>query len=471
MKKIIVRMIFIIFIILLILSILKKQPEGVNFESKDFVDTEVKFLRDLTYLKDNKRIVNQEIFDNVFKLIDESEDFIIVDMFLFNDNYANNDDFENLSKILSEKLIKKKKEKTNIKIIFITDPINTFYGSYDNPYIEKMKKEKIDIVMTDLDKLANSNPLFSVFWDIGLKELHTKKSSGGWITNPFGDPENKVHLLSLLKMLNFKANHRKTLITEKAGVILSSNPHGASYYHSNIGFLFKGKLLKDLLDSELNVIKFSDEDLYAKTGNLKIESTIEKSNIKGKIITEEKIKINLLKYIDSLKKDDELKITMFYLSEFDIIKAIKEADKKGADIQIILDPNKDAFGIKKLGIPNVSVAKYLIKNSNIKVKWYDTNGEQFHSKMVILNYKKESVVIGGSANLTRRNLNNYNLETNIIIKADKENDFIAEVNDYFDKIYSNKDAHYVSKYSKYKNDSVIKQIIYFVQEFSGLGTF
>lgn len=471
MKKIIGKIVIIVFTILLILSILKKQPEGLNFESEKFIDIEVKFLKDLTYKKEDKRIVEQEIFDNVFKLIEEADDFIVLDMFLFNDNYSNKDKYKNLSKILSEKLIIKKKENPDMRIVFITDAINTFYGSYSNPYIEDMKNTGIDVVITDLDKLANSNPIYSVFWDNGLNKFHSKRESGGWIKNPFGDTENKVYLSSFLKLLNFKANHRKTLITEKSGVVLSSNPHGASYYHSNIGFLFKGDLLKDLLKSELNVIKFSDKSLYENLGELKLKSDFKKSGVTGKIITEEKIKLNLIKYIDKLKKNDELKMAMFYLSERDIINALKRADKRGARIEIILDPNKDAFGIKKIGIPNVSVAKDLIKDSNIKIKWYDTDGEQFHSKITILNYKEESIIIGGSANLTRRNINNYNLETDIIIKVNRENNLFNKVNEYFDSIYNNENGYYVSNYNKYKNHSLIKQTIYLLQEYSGLSTF
>lgn len=471
MKKIILKLILTIFAILFMLSIFKEQPRGIDFESDEFVNVEVDFLKDLTYGKGTKKIVEQEIFDTVYKTINEAEDFIIVDMFLFNDNYAKKEEYPNLSKKLSEKLIEKKQENPEIKIIFITDPINTFYGSYKNPYLENMKKENINVVITDLDKLSNSNPLYSTFWDNGLKLIHGEKTSKGSIKNPFGDKDNKIHLTSGLKMLNFKANHRKAIITEKTGMILSANPHGASFYHSNVGFLFKGELLNDLLKTELNVIRFSDKILYNSVANLKVKSTIEGTDIKGKIITEKRIRTNLIKYIEKLEKGDELKTGMFYLSEYKIIQAIRDASNRGVNVELILDANKDAFGMDKIGIPNVSVAKILTQNSDAKVRWYDTHGEQFHSKITILNYKEETVVIGGSANLTRRNINNYNLETNILLKTNKNSNFSIEVNDYFNKIYENKNGNYTADYSNYKDHSIVKQVIYLFQEFTGLGTF
>lgn len=472
MKKRLGRLIIIVFFVLLIMAILKKQPETLSFESAAFMDAEVEFLRDLTYSKDEKRILSQEIFEEVFNCIDHADDFIIVDMFLFNDNYGNKDEYVNLSQLLSDKLIEKKKENPQIKIVFITDAINTFYGSYENPYLEKMKEENIDVVITNLEPLANSNPLYSLFWDNGLKLIHRERKAGGWIANPFGDKDHKVYLSSYLKMLNFKANHRKTLVTEKSGMIISANPHGASYYHSNIGFLFRGKLLEDLVQTELNVIEMSNQKVFESIGELKIKSHSPQSEVKGKVITEEKIKINLIESINALNRGDELKIALFYLSEFDVIKAIKAADLRGVQVQIILDPNKDAFGIKKIGIPNVSVAKSLIKDSNIQLKWYDTKGEQFHSKIAIMNrIDDESIIIGGSANFTRRNLNNYNLETNLMVKALLSSAFSKEVNQYFDRIFNNKNGVYVADYSKYKDHSLVKEIIYFVQELTGLSTF
>ncbi len=44
-------------------------------------------------------------------------------------------------------------------------------------------------------------------------------------------------------MLNFKANHRKILITENEALITSANVHDASAYHSNIALWFPVKLL------------------------------------------------------------------------------------------------------------------------------------------------------------------------------------------------------------------------------------
>ena len=95
----------------------------------------------------------------------------------------------------------------------------------------------------------------------------------------------------------------------------------------------------------------------------------------------------------------------------DIIKSLIKASKREVKIKIILDSNRDAFGYEKGGIPNREVASELIKKSNnkIKIRWYNTHGEQFHSKLsFIKNQNNQSKIILGSANLTKRNIDNYN---------------------------------------------------------------
>ena len=68
-----------------------------------------------------------------------------------------------------------------------------------------------------------------------------------------------------------------------------------------------------------------------------------------------------------------------------MIQALIAAAKRGVAVRVILDPNKDAFGRTKNGIPNRSVATELAAASDgaIKVRWFRTHGEQFHSKLVV----------------------------------------------------------------------------------------
>ena len=55
---------------------------------------------------------------------------------------------------------------------------------------------------------------------------------------------------------------------------------------------------------------------------------------------------------------DSIDVAMFYLSDRDTIGALLAAAKRGVTVRVILDPNKDAFGRTKNGIPNRSVSAH-----------------------------------------------------------------------------------------------------------------
>ncbi len=122
-----------------------------------------------------------------------------------------------------------------------------------------------------------------------------------------------------------------------------------------------------------------------------------------------------LRNIGSTDVGDTIDVAMFYLSERDVIRALIAAAKRGVAVRVILDPNKDAFGRTKNGIPNRSVATELgaAADGAIKVRWFRTHGEQFHSKLVAIRTDKEFWFTLGSANLTRRNIDDFNLEANL----------------------------------------------------------
>ena len=163
---------------------------------------------------------------------------------------------------------------------------------------------------------------------------------------------------------------------------------------------------------------------------------------------------------------------MFYLSDRNIIKSLINAASRGVEIRIILDPNKDAFGRQKNGIPNRQTARELIEKSDgkIKIRWYDTHGEQYHSKVTLIeNRGYPAVVILGSANLTRRNLENCNLELDVCYSAPEDNRTIIEVGEYFNRIWNGQG--YTSDYSRYEDDSAFKMFFSRFLEFSGVSTF
>ena len=80
-------------------------------------------------------------------------------------------------------------------------------------------------------------------------------------------------------------------------------------------------------------------------------------------------------------------------------------------------------------------------------------------------------MIGGSANLTRRNLTDYNLETDLKVILTNTHPEARKVNDYFDRLWNNEGAEYTLDFHAYEEKSLIKRFLYEVQERTGLSSF
>lgn len=450
-------------------------PSGVSYESEEYQTDDAEFLYDLTYTDNNDEITEeQKIFEEIYTMIDEAEEFLVIDMFLFNDDYNHDTlDFPTLSQNLTDKLTAKKAENPDMDIIFITDGINTFYDTYTPPHINELKEAGIEVIFTDLSKLRDSNPVYSGFYRTYFQWLGASENQ--WLVNALRPQGPEVNIRSYLTMLNFKANHRKLIINEKNGLITSANPHDASVHHSNIAVKLSGDILYDMLESERAVVNFSGENtrvfsdfadkLPAKTEEGEGLYTVQ-------LITEKKIKDNIIEMVNNAGEEDVLSVGLFYLSDRDVVDAFKEALDRGAELNMILDINQDAFGNEKNGVPNRPVADELMSHETpANIRWYKSSGEQYHAKFIMLETADEVIFNGGSANFTRRNLDDYNLETNVLITAPADSEFAGEVTGYYDRLWMNEDAEYTLDYEEEAEESLVKTILYRVQEFAGLSTF
>jgi phosphatidylserine/phosphatidylglycerophosphate/cardiolipin synthase-like enzyme len=191
------------------------------------------------------------------------------------------------------------------------------------------------------------------------------------------------------------------------------------------------------------------------------------------VVTEGKIFDALMEELRASEAGDQVDLAMFYLSERRVVGALLEAAARGAAVRLVLDPNKDAFGREKGGIPNRQVARELFHRSEgqIRVRWYDTHGEQFHTKLMVVTRGNQVAVLGGSANLTRRNLRDFNLETDLRFRLPADAPLALAVREYFDRIFTNRDAEYTAPFEMYRNESRVKSIIYRLRESTGFSSF
>jgi len=410
--------------------------------------------------------VEQEIFDSVFDIIDDAEEFILLDFFLVNDFlYEPGPGMRPLSQELADKLVAKRRAAPEVEIVFISDPINTVYGSIESPQFKAMAEAGVTVVWTDLDRLRDSNPIYSKPWRLLVKPLGIEP--GDTLSNPIG--EGRISLRSMLKLLNFKANHRKVVATEKSLLVTSANPHSASSAHWNTALRVDGAGMDLARAAESAILRMSGAPALPP---LEPAPAVAESGNRLELLTEGKIKARVLELLDEAKPAARIDLAMFYLSDRKVVSALVNARKRGCEVRVILDPNKDAFGRIKNGIPNRQTAAKLVK-AGIPVRWTETHGEQFHAKMLHVGHPDETAtLLLGSCNFTRRNMDNFNAECSLALTAPRADESLARARETFDRWFSNPDGRtYTVDYSTYEDRSLRRKIRAWLMEKTGLSSF
>lgn len=471
--------------ILFLFHLTKPMPEGTSVSGPARTAAGMEFLHDLTYQRAGQRngppTVDQEIFDRVLAMIEAADEYVVLDMFLFNGEHGGERAYRPLSPQLTASLIEARRANPGLRATFITDEINNFYGAYTSPEISALKEAGVEVVTTRLERLRDSNPAYSAAWRIALGWL--PDGGLGWLPHPLSSSGRKVTARAYFKLLNFKANHRKLIITEDGCLISSANPHDASAFHSNIAFAGKGPICGDLLKAEKAVAAFSGGDTADwpifedhgpaewATGGTQDHDPTAPGTVR--LVTEGKILQTLLEDLASAGSGDRVDLAMFYLSERQVVDALLGADARGAEVRLILDPNKDAFGRQKGGVPNRPVARELVRRSEgrIAIRWYDTHGEQFHTKLFTVTRGDVMTVMGGSANLTRRNIDDYNLEADLRFEIPADSPMAMQVSRYFERIFGNEDGNFTLSVEAYWDGGLLKRILYRTQELTGFASF
>jgi hypothetical protein len=457
----------------------KPLPYDVRYRSDIYqVSSEqLHFYSDITYQnEDGIRVSEQEIFNELFRMIDEAHSYVLIDMFFFSDFIGvESQVYRRLASELTQKLITKKATSPDTVIQVITDPINVMYGGHSAQHFAALQAADISVIITDLRPLRDSNPIYSAVWRT-LFQWWGNTHTAGWLPNPLDAESPKLSTRTYLSMLNYKANHRKVVLTDSMRdgeymfhtLVTSANPHDGSSAHSNSAIRIDGVLADDILRSEAAVAALSGDTLVYPA----IIPTAEGGDdVALQLVTEGAIKDKVLSLLASAVAGDSIDMAMFYFADRDIMKALLAADARGVIIRLLLDPNKDAFGREKDGSPNRQVAHELLSKSigNINIRWCNTHGEQCHSKLLIVKSGGNVSVLHGSANFTRRNLDDFNLESSIVFSGAADLSVMSEITTFFNQQWENENGIvYSVPYETYTATGIYDAWSYRVKEFTGL---
>ena len=463
------------FIALFLLSCVSL-PKGLDTKSEIYNADNVEFFYDLNYEKDGKRVFERQIWDEVYKVLDESQEFFLMDIFVFNDFLGKGvkEKLEpiNIATEFSEKILEKRKKDPQVEIYLILDESNTFYGAFDNPTHKKLEDAGVKIGYVDIARLRDPLSLYSTPWRLFIQPWGNPKNVGK-SNNPVYEGTDKVTIRSILRALNAKANHRKLIMNENTAILTSANPHAEGSKHSNVGFKFSSPILKDIYEAEKASAKITkknnslNRNLPDKDFSHIPVSTNE--NIKLQYFTEGATARDISSELANTIFGDKVIIAQFFLADRGIINDIRKAAKRGIKFEIILN-NSTA------GLPNKAAAGELMKYArkhgyNIQIKFYNKGEEMYHAKMLSILKKDYLITYGGSTNFTRRNMRNYNLENEIKIISSYDQNISVSLLDYYDRLWTNRDGIFTLPYDEHKNEKILNNLLFRFIEMNGIGIF
>ncbi len=476
----------------------KPLPHGVRTTSAwhSVPAQDVAFIADITSADAYGRSVSsQAIFDETLKIVRTAREFVVLDYFMFNNRRGDLDAasplLRPLSETLRDALIERREQLPGLKVLFITDPINELYGAVPSSDLRLLQAAGVDVVTTNLEVLRDSNHLYSSAWRLAVNWWNPNPKGEGTLPNPLDDSTDALTFGAWARLLNFKANQRKVVIGDDGrggliGMIGSADPHDASGADSNVAARVAGPVLSSLLESEMAIARFSGWQgsitpppgsaggtERAPDGDTDISSG---KWARVQTLTEGAIHAALLERIAGTVRGDCIDIAMFYVADRSIVEALLTASRRGVNVRLILDPNKDAYGHTTSGLPNQPAGSELVSESDgaIHVRWYRTHGEQFNTKLVMVYGSERLWMTLGSANLTRRDLGDYNLEANLAIEVSRGSALAAQSLDYFDALWGNRaplGIEYTADFAAYADPTQGHYWLYRFMEMTGMSDF
>lgn len=435
--------------------------------------------------------VSQGIFDAVLQVVRSARRFVLLDFAAFGADAASGagaSPSRHIAAELTDALLARQREQPGLALLFITDPANDSYGAVPSPDLQLLRAGGIQVVPADLNPLRDSNPVYSGLWRLTLR----------WWDGPSGP------LGVATRRLNFKADDRKLILADDGhdglvAIIGSANPKDSQSGWSNIAMRVTGPTLQALLESELDIARFSGwrgRDGFSATAvrpgapapgcsaasdpaspPAAAESAVPAAaSARVQVLTEGALRDALLARLDLATRADSIDAALFHLADRGVIESLLEASRRGASVRLILDPNESAASGGTEGLPNQPVASELVSRSAgaIHVRWYRTHGERFHGALVLICGPHDAWLSAGSAQLTRRSLEDYNLEANVVTEVARGSPLAQQALDYFDTLWGNRASlgiEYTAEFAAFSDPGQSDYWLYRLLEGAGFASF
>jgi len=374
----------------------------------------------------------RELRSRELSAIDEAEQLIVLDELA-------------LERALAERLLTRKRQRPNIRIVVVSDPADSAHGGTPAGTLDALERAGIIVARARLTRLRDPSALYSALW----------RWSVGWWSDPFDESTDPAGVRSWLRSLNHKADHRQLIAADDGSggwrCLLPASADG------DLAVEISGALAREVVASELSIAAWStDDDRLPPTPPIPARGL---GSIDARFLTEGAIRAALLDALAASGAQDEIHLSARLLSERAVIAAALRAERRGAHLSVLLDPGSS---------PNPAVAGELMSEGDgrIEVRWLAPAKADTSVSMAIFRHRNERLCIVGAADLTRPSLEDYNLEAAVELRAPERAQAARALDEYFDAKWTA-----ALRYPRHADESRAAYWRYRALEVGGFATF
>ena len=294
----------------------------------------------------------------------------------------------------AQHLLARHRMRPNLKIVVVTDPGSERLGDTPPLTLASLEQAGVIVARARLDRLRDSNPLYTGAWRMVF----------GWWSDPFDDTPEQTSVAAWSRSRNFKADQRQILVADDGSGGWTAVVAAAD---ARADLVLRGALARAMVTSELQVAAWStDDDRLPAAPPMSSRGV---GSIDARFLTEAGIETALLDAMAAAGSGDRISIAVNTLSDRPFILAALRAAKRGARLQVLLARNQ---------IPNQAVAGELRQegDGHIEIRWDVPEPGTTCPALLIVQHRGDLWLNVSSANFTRRNLYDLNLEAGVELR-------------------------------------------------------
>jgi hypothetical protein len=356
-----------------------------------------------------------------------------------------------LTSRLFEHLLMRKRQRPNVRILLVTDARSEVYGGTAASTLSSLEQAGVVIARVRLDRMRDSNPLYSSLWRLGM----------GWWSTPFDETPGEVTLASTLRRLNNKADERQLIAADDGAggwtsLVMSAAPLGNPLLDTDLGLLIRGNLARDIVASELGIAAWSSGD--DRLPALPPVGAHGVGSIDARFLTEGAVATALHEVINLTVSGDSVCLMARALNDRTTLEALARAAARGVHLQLLLDPD----------VPGTQAAAAEMVHEgagDIGIRW-QAGASRREARYALVRHRSDIWIEMSSANLTRRDLSDFNLTAGVELHMPERSSQARAASDLFGKAWAG-----AAPYALHADASRDSYWRYRLEEATGMGTF